>query len=324
MQTEHIRINPHNPEAERLAKAAGYIYRGELLAFPTETVYGLGAKADCPEALQKIFTAKARPQERPLLVHVRSSDQVRLFAAAVSSQAQQLMQKFWPGPLALILPARTDLPKPLLGPGRRVGFRCPANQAALELLRLTGPLAAPSANLSGHPSPLTAEHVKADLDGRIAAVLDAGAVELGLESTVLDLTGTEARILRTGSLNPAVLAEYMGAVPVVSSANQPYQLRSRLIISKDHHDFVHKRHSYQQAHRQFSLVITHSEYDEYKRAEDYIWYLPEQQNRLFDLLHQLEQEETGLVLFTPINWDKDVSPGIKERLARAVTLMTEV
>ena len=186
-------------------QAAALLRAGALVAFPTETVYGLGADATSAEAVMAIFAAKGRPADNPLIVHV--AEPAALGAVAeVNPLAAGLVARFWPGPLTVVLPAR-----PLVAPAARaglptVGVRCPDHALARELLRACGrPLAAPSANRSGRPSPTSAEAVMEELDGRIAAVLDGGPCRLGVESTVVDCTGAAARILRLGALPAEVL-----------------------------------------------------------------------------------------------------------------------
>ena len=199
MITEYWKVDPENPEINIITRAAELIRDLQLVAFPTETVYGLGALASSSEAVAKIFEAKGRPAENPLLVHVSKIEQVKELALQIPETASLLMDKFYLGP-SIILPSRNEVPAIVRGGKSSVGLRMPSHPVARALIDQTGPIAAPSANLSGRPSPLTAEHVKADLDGKIAAVLDAGRTGIGLESTIIDLSQDKYKVLRLGGL----------------------------------------------------------------------------------------------------------------------------
>ncbi len=191
--------------SEAIADAARILRGGGLVAFPTETVYGLGANALSGAAVEGIFRAKQRPHWDPLIVHV--SDRTILGRVClVSKAAEALMTRFWPGPLTLLLPRTAAIPDAVTAGRALVGVRMPAHPVALELIRQAGvPIAAPSANIFGHTSPTTAEHVLADLDGRIDAVLDGGPTEVGVESTVAEITSQGVRIYRPGAIDRSML-----------------------------------------------------------------------------------------------------------------------
>ncbi len=189
-------------------EAAAWIRQGEVAAFPTETVYGLGADAFQPDAVQKIFEAKGRPSDNPLIVHVADIAQVADVAASVSEQARHLTQAFFPGPLTLILPKHPRVPDVVTAGLDTVGVRMPRHPIAQAFLAACGtPVAAPSANRSGRPSPTTWEAVAADLDGRIPCILQGGRTPTGLESTVVDVTQTPPVVLRPGSVPLEALRE---------------------------------------------------------------------------------------------------------------------
>ena len=180
-----LRLSAELPDS--LTTAAELLVRGRLVAIPTETVYGLAANAFNAEAIERIFVAKHRPHWDPLIVHVSDEAMLQRVAAHIPVAARSLMEAFWPGPLTLLLPKQPALPQTATAGRELVGVRMPAHPVALALIRAAGvPLAAPSANRFGHISPTTAQHVLADLDGRIDAVLDAGPCSIGVESTVLD------------------------------------------------------------------------------------------------------------------------------------------
>jgi len=198
-------------QADDIPRAVELLRAGELVAFPTETVYGLGGDATNDRAVAAIFAAKDRPNFNPLIVHLPDTSAARRIVS-FDARAEQLAATFWPGPLTLVLPRRADCGVSLLaGAGLdSLAVRVPAHPAARDLLRAVDrPIAAPSANRSGRLSPTTAAHVMSELDGRIAAVLDAGPCAVGLESTVLDLTGAAA-LLRPGAITAEQLAEVVG------------------------------------------------------------------------------------------------------------------
>jgi len=203
-------------QPEEVGRAAELLAQGEVVAFPTETVYGLGANALDPEAVAKIFAAKGRPQDNPLIVHCTGIGQVEELVRDIPPAARLLMERFWPGPLTLVLPKREVVPEVVTAGLDTVAVRVPDHPVALRLLQAVSfPLAAPSANLSGKPSPTRAEHVLQDLGGRIPAILDGGETGWGVESTVLDCTTWPFRLLRPGGVTLEQLQEL---VEVVSRA----------------------------------------------------------------------------------------------------------
>jgi len=211
--TVRWRVDARLPDPAVIERAGLILRRGGLVAFPTETVYGLGASALDEGAVAGIFAAKGRPRDNPLIVHVADREMVERLAAAVPETARRLIDAFWPGPLTLVLPARAHLPVQVTAGLRSVGLRMPAHPVALALIRAAQvPVAAPSANLSGRPSPTTAEHVWRDLRGRIDVLLDGGPAGVGVESTVLDLTGEVPVVLRPGGVTPDELAAVAGEV----------------------------------------------------------------------------------------------------------------
>src|SRR4051794_31561009 len=201
------------PDPADVAVAAAVLHRGGLVAFPTETVYGLGANALDAAAVARIFAAKGRPATNPLIVHVAAAEHVWSVAADWPAVAARLAEHFWPGPLTLVLPRKPVVPDAVTAGGPTVAVRVPAHPVARALLRAAGtPVAAPSANRSTGLSPTRAEHVLKDLAGRIDLVLDAGPTPGGIESTVLDLTATPPRLLRPGLIGVAALEGLIGPV----------------------------------------------------------------------------------------------------------------
>lgn len=213
MKTVVIPVDPTAPSAEVLARAARVLHEGGLVAFPTETVYGLGANALDSDAVARIFAAKGRPPNNPLIVHLADAGQATQVTADWPESAARLAQRFWPGPLTLVLPKRNTVPDLVTGRGPTVAVRVPAHPVAQGLLRAAAlPIAAPSANRSTELSPTQAEHVLGGLDGRIDMLLDGGPTSGGIESTVLDLTAMPPRVLRPGLVGVAEIEAEIGSV----------------------------------------------------------------------------------------------------------------
>lgn len=210
-------------DEESLALAASLLSRGELVAFPTETVYGLGANALNREAVLSIFAAKGRPADNPLIVHVWHRAQLDELCV-VTPVARQLMDAFWPGPLTILMEKKEAVPSEVTAGLPTVAVRMPSHPVAAAMLKACNlPIAAPSANRSGKPSPTTARHVLEDMDGRIPLILDGGSCEVGLESTVLDICHGTPCILRPGGVTRAMLESVLGKVNVAGSVLRPLQ-----------------------------------------------------------------------------------------------------
>ena len=211
MQTKYLSAD----NAETAQIAADIIKKGGLVAIPTETVYGLGANGLDENAVAKIFIAKGRPQDNPLILHISGPEQMEQFCHHIPQKAFDLAEAFWPGPLTIVLPAKECVPKRTTGGLSTVALRCPDHNTAREIIHLAGvPIAAPSANISGKPSTTTAQHVLHDHDGKIDAVVDGGACRVGVESTIVDLTEERPRLLRPGGITPEQLLEVLGDLVV--------------------------------------------------------------------------------------------------------------
>lgn len=207
------KIDNNQIDTEILKEAADLLVAGELVAFPTETVYGLGADALRPEASKKIYAAKGRPSDNPLIIHVAEFSAVEKIVKEVPEKARLLAEKFWPGPLTMIMEKSEIVPYTTTGGMDTVAVRMPDHPLALALIKAGGGyVAAPSANTSGRPSPTLAEHVYQDMEGKIAMVLDGGAVGIGLESTIVDLSEEVPMVLRPGYITPQMLSEVIGEV----------------------------------------------------------------------------------------------------------------
>ena len=207
----------HESEPRAAEIAAALLRRGELVALPTETVYGLGADGLNPEAVAKIFEAKGRPQDNPLILHISEPAELDNYCHDIPPAAWALAERFWPGPLTMVLPAKAIVPPRTTAGLDTVAVRCPQTPITREIIRLAGvPIAAPSANLSGKPSTTTARHVLHDygIDGPLAAVVDAGPCRVGVESTIVSLAGARPRLLRPGGIGPEALREILGELDV--------------------------------------------------------------------------------------------------------------
>lgn len=210
MDTIIEKVDPGHIDTDVMEQAGKLIAEGELVAFPTETVYGLGGDALDPDASRKIYAAKGRPSDNPLIVHIADFDDMKRVAREVPEQAKKLADAFWPGPLTMIVWKSDAVPEATTGGMQTVAVRMPNHPVALELIRRSGCLiAAPSANTSGRPSPTEAQHVAEDLSGKIAMILDGGPVGIGIESTIIDLTEEKPMILRPGYITPEMLSEVL-------------------------------------------------------------------------------------------------------------------
>lgn len=216
MNTKICKVELDNIDATVMQEAGNLIAEGELVAFPTETVYGLGGDALHPEAAKKIYAAKGRPSDNPLIVHIAEISDLERVAREVPVQARLLAEAFWPGPLTMVVWKKEEVPYATTGGLETVAVRMPNHPVALELIRKSGKLiAAPSANTSGRPSPTEASHVAEDLSGRVAMILDGGPVGIGIESTIIDLTEKTPMVLRPGYITPEMLSEVLGEEVVI-------------------------------------------------------------------------------------------------------------
>ena len=217
MKTQVLPVNE-----DSIALGGKILREGGLVGMPTETVYGLGANALDPAAVRSIFEAKGRPGDNPLIVHVADTEEIAPLVREIPRAARKLMEAFWPGPMTLILPKAACIPTEVSAGLDTVGIRLPASEAARALIRAAGcPVAAPSGNRSGRPSPTTAQHMLEDMDGRIPLILDGGACEVGVESSVIDATGETPIILRPGGITPEMVEEVLGRVEVDEHVMSP-------------------------------------------------------------------------------------------------------
>ena len=241
MTTRILTVSPHSPDPKAITAAVEVLKSGGLVSFPTETVYGLGADAFNTDAVRKIFEAKERPTDNPLIIHVADLRDVELFAKEIPLKARKLADRCWPGPLTLVLYGKNTVPDTVRAGLETVAARVPNHSVALAMLKeFGGGVVAPSANLSGRPSPTSAYHVLADLRGKVDMVLDAGPTEIGIESTVLDMTVDPPAILRQGGLTKDQIENVIGIIRVTApkellkrspgTRHRHYAPRAKLIL----------------------------------------------------------------------------------------------
>ncbi len=324
IKTNYLKVDPQKPDPVIIDQTAQYIKNGELVAFPTETVYGLGADALQAAAAEKIFLAKGRPADHPLLVHVSQVEQVERLSTDIPPAARKLMERFWPGPLSIILPAQPLVPEIVRGGKSSVGFRMPSHPVSIALINAAGPIAAPSANLYGRPSPTSANHVRQDLDGRIAAVLDAGETGMGLESTIIDFTsGSEIKILRRGGIAVEELEGVLGQeLHIISPAgdNVAYDIKVRVILSQDDADLYKQMQKCMENSEAVGLVRIEGAKKRYTGifAQEYILNLSGQGTSWFSILRDAEARSLDSLIIEPIDKGASgITASILDRLTRA-------
>ena len=215
MNTKIIQINREKFTDEELFEAAEILRNGGLVAIPTETVYGLGANALDESAAKKIYEAKGRPSDNPLIAHISCMDEITALVREIPEAGKKLAEKYWPGPLTMIFPKKDIVPYGTTGGLETVAIRMPSDPVANRLIKLAGvPVAAPSANTSGRPSPTKAEHVVEDMNGKIEMIIDSGEVGIGVESTIVDVSGEVPMLLRPGAITIEMLRETLGEVEI--------------------------------------------------------------------------------------------------------------
>ncbi len=336
MKTELVRVNPNKPEPENIQRAAAVIRGGGIVAFPTETVYGLGANALKVDAVAKVFAAKGRPANNPLIVHVAGVKQAQDLVSEWPDAAERLAAAFWPGPLTLVMPKRAVVPDIVTAGGSTVAIRMPAHPVALRLVESAGcPLAAPSANVSGAVSPTEADHVVRTLGGRIDMVLDGGPCQGGIESTVINLTTMPLRILRPGLVTQEQIQSIVGPISLTyltldservalpSPGTSPRHYSPRAILecySDESQCFTRWETLAKQGTKTAWLALRHSAVN---RPGDTMPAEPlEYARELYNRLHELDEQMVDYIVVT-LPPDKPDWLAVRDRLRRAASVWEE-
>lgn len=320
----------------QIQQAADFLAKNEVVAFPTETVYGLGGNAKEDLAVEKIFEAKGRPSDNPLIIHIAEQGQLTDFVTEISAKAQLLMDRFWPGPLTIILPIKRGFISSKATAGlETVGVRMPDHPVALAVLKASGlPIAAPSANRSGKPSPTTALHVKEDLDGRIAGIVDGGPTGVGVESTVIDCTTEIPVILRPGGVTKEQLEDVVGEVhvdPALSDEREApkapgmkyrhYAPDAPLYLVDGTREEIQKRINEQRGEGRKVGVLTTKENETFYDA-DYVFACGERErletvaHSIYEALRSFNKQNIDLI-YSEMFPDEGVGNAIMNRLMKA-------
>ena len=339
MKTKIIKINPNNLEITKIKMAAKILRNGGLVAFPTETVYGLGADALNPKAVKKIYKTKGRPFDNPLIIHIANKREIYRLIKELPKDTRKLMDKFWPGPLSLVFKKSKIVPQITTAETNTIAIRIPANKIALALIKeARGPIAAPSANLFGKPSPTRAEHVISDLYGKVDAIIDGGITKIGIESTVLDLTTNPPTLLRPGGISLEELKEVLGKIEihpllkekkikkiVVKSPGMKYKHyapKAKIIVVKGKYARVKKKiqqlvDKYRKKEKIVG-VMTADEKHNYKA--NVIKFMGNEFNtiakNLFNNFRDFDKEKVDLIIVEGVS-DKGLGLAIMNRLKRA-------
>jgi L-threonylcarbamoyladenylate synthase len=341
MKTEILKVNPAVIDSTEIKKAADIIRNGRLVAFPTETVYGLGADSLNPVACAKIFQVKNRPLDDPLIVHIADKQDVFKVAKEIYKITLDLIDEFWPGPLTLVLKKSPDIPEIVTAGLDTVAVRMPANEIVLSLIKeAQTPIAAPSANRFGRPSPTTAQHVLDDLDGKIDLIIDAGKTDIGLESTILDLTQTSFCILRPGGVSIEKLRKIIPQVEfykqdeILSPGMYPrhYSPKAKLILIEE--DGKAQVDKVRELVKEFELQgypfgIMAKEENKDKYGDFKVKSLGPSSNlalcaaNLFSVLREFDKESVSVIIAEGVN-EGGLGAAIMDRLRKAQGLVKNV
>jgi L-threonylcarbamoyladenylate synthase len=330
-QTFVMKVSPRAPQKRLILTAAEALRRGGLVAFPTETVYGLGADALNADAVRQIFVAKGRPLDNPIIIHIASVADLQALISHVPRRASLLIDKFWPGPLTLILRKSPDVPDDVTGGLDTVAVRMPRNKIALALIRALGhPIAAPSANLSGRPSGTTAGHVLQDFAGKIDVILDGGPVAVGVESTVLDLSRKPPAILRPGAVTQEDLEPLLGRVVMGRGTENKrrspgtryrhYSPRARVTLVEPGDETAIARLVDQHAREKKKVAVVARHFTSSGKARPIVRIMPQEleeyARRIFAVLRELDELAVDEIVIEKTE-EKGIGVAIMDRLKRA-------
>lgn len=320
-----ITVCPDHPDLALIEEAASLLRGGGLVAFATETVYGLGANALDPKAVGRIFEAKGRPSTNPLIVHIAQSDRAKSLAYW-NDRAEKLAKRFWPGPLTLVLPRKAVVPDVVTAGGGTVALRIPDHPVALALLEKAGcPVAAPSANRSNALSPTLAIHVLESLGNRVDCIVDAGPCGVGIESTVVDLTGPEVHVLRPGHITPSQISQVLGELVSFASREKSgetlkspgnldihYAPRTPLELFQNQEDWRVRKEQVLAKGKRIGVLPEGLE----GPGSEWAWDPGQWEKKLYDRLHHLDEQNLDLLLvYVPCK--DEAWEGILDRLRRA-------
>ncbi|MFP4558638.1 MAG: L-threonylcarbamoyladenylate synthase [Archaeoglobaceae archaeon] len=322
METLVITMNPEEPEDDKIAIAADIIKKGGLVAFATETVYGLGADALNQEAVRKLFEVKQRPSENPLIIHVARKEQI-YEVVEVNETAEKLIEEFFPGPIALIMNKKDIVPDEVSAGLEKVAVRMPDNKVALKLIQMSSPLAAPSANITGRSSPNTTEHVLEDLEGKIEAVIDSGETKMGIESTVVDTTVEPVEILRPGPITPEMIEKVVGETVLgeaVSGEYTHYSPRTELMVVTGNPDKVKDKISqlvveYHDKGQKVGIIAV----EEPETGADYFTAVDDDESfakKLFSTIRDYDKKEVDVIIVEGVE-ERGMGYAIMNRLRKA-------
>ena len=338
MNTEIIKIDAANIDEKAIEKAAEIIKNGGLVAFPTETVYGLGANALDADASAKIYEAKGRPSDNPLIAHIASLDTLDEIVEDVSDVAKKLIEKFWPGPMTLIFKKKDLVPDSTTGGLDTLAVRFPSNEIAKALIEKSGvPIAAPSANISGKPSPTKGEHVVEDLDGKVDMIIDGGEVGLGLESTIIDVT-EEPTILRPGFVTQEMLEDVIEEVKldetIIEKPSEDfapkapgmkyrhYAPQTKLVIVRGNAENVASKITEEVKDKNAAIITVDQHLDLYKDVDAKVvsWGDKEQMDeiahKIFEALREVDEWGVDIIYCEAFE-EKDLGLAVMNRLTKA-------
>ncbi len=341
METKIIKLNIHKPDPQKIDFAAKILRSGGLVAFPTETVYGLGANALDAQAVRKIFKAKKRPLDNPMIVHIAEVEEVKKLTLEVPEKASKLMKKFWPGPLTLVLRKSKIVPDEVTANLPTVAIRMPSHPVARALLKRANiPIAAPSANLAGKPSTTSQEHVIDDLKGKVDLILASGKTDIGLESTVIDLTSKTPILLRPGGVTLEELKEILGKVkvhPIVKAEKKfggevkspgmkyrHYAPNARVIVVEGEGKKVQKKiqelaNHYKKMGEKVGILTTNKKNNYSANITTFLGNTPEKiAHNLFEILREMDKQKVDTIIAEGVE-TKKLGLAIMNRLKKAAS-----
>ena len=334
MQTEIIKITDENRK-EILNKAAGIIKNGGLVVFPTETVYGLGANVFNEKALAKIFSAKGRPSDNPIIVHISGRNQLEELVNNITENQKKLIKAFWPGPLTIVFEKKKEISDIISGGLPTIAVRMPSNPIAYELIHLAGvPIAAPSANVSGRPSGTTGEHIYEELTGKVDMIINAGFSDIGVESTVLRINNEQALILRPGAITKEMLEKILFPLAVIFAKDKNelqfspgtkyrhYAPKARLEIISG--KMKERAEILKEEKLKIGIITTNQNKDSFKKYEPNIFVLGDKNNleeisqKLYDALRFFDTHYVDIILCESFP-KEGLGVAIMDRLEKAST-----